>query len=261
VSAAATARRTILGALAVLFSALQLAGCQRSGRFREITLAAATSLRAVVPELAHAYVTLHPQVSVGATFGASGDLQKQVEGGAPIDAVMLASRRPVRVLGDADLVDVTTARVVATNTIVLVARKGGPKVTFATLDTIPPGERLAIGDPGAVPAGEYARAWLTSIGKWEGLQGRLVLGGDVGAVLAYARRGEAIAAIVYRTEARNVDDIVVLDEARGPDAPRPEVVAAIVHGARGAAEASAFLDFVAAPQGQRILSNFGFGPP
>jgi molybdate transport system substrate-binding protein len=134
-------------------------------------------------------------------------------------------------------------------------------LTFATLDTLPPGERVAIGDPSSVPAGEYARAWLSSLGTWEALQGHLVLGGDVAAVLTYARRGEVLAAVVYRTEVRGIDDVVILDEARGPSAPRPEVVGAVVSEGKNAAEAGAFLGFVAAPEGQRILADFGFGPP
>jgi len=184
-----------------------------------------------------------------------------VEGGAPIDAVLLAAARPVQELADEGRVDPTTRRVLATNTLVLVGRKGGPPLTFATLEALAPGEHLAIGEPGAVPAGEYARAWLTALGKWDALRGRLVLGGDVTAVLAYARRGEVAAAIVYKTEARGVADIVVLDEARGTGAPRAEVVAAVVRGARRADEAGAFIAFVASPDGQRILADFGFGPP
>ncbi len=136
-------------------------------------------------------------------------------------------------------------------------------MTFATLDTLAPGEHVAVGDPGAVPAGEYARTWLRSLGKWDALQrdGRLLFGGDVAAVLAYARRGEVPAAIVYRTEVRGVDDVVVLDEARGPGAPRPEVVGAVVRAARGAGEAGAFLAFAGSAEGQRVLADFGFGPP
>jgi molybdate transport system substrate-binding protein len=87
------------------------------------------------------------------------------------------------------------------------------------------------------------------------------MGGDVAAVLAYARRGEVAAAVVYRTEVRGVPDVVVLDEARGPSAPCPEVVGAVVRGARAAGEATAFLAFVRSPEGQKILADFGFGPP
>jgi molybdate transport system substrate-binding protein len=248
-----------------LLAALGIAACHRSPAgprpTGEITVAAAASLRTVFPELTRAYEAHRPGIRVAATFGASGDLAKQVEGGAPIDAVIFAAARPVDELAAAGYVEAGTRRVLATNELVLIGPRGGKPLTFATLDTLAPGEHVAIGDPGAVPAGAYARAWLTTLGEWQALQGRLVLGGDVAAVLAYARRGEVEAAVVYRTETRGVDDVVVLDEARGPGAPRPEVVAAVVRGARGAGEATAFLAFVASPEGQRILADFGFGPP
>ena len=250
-------RRTFGGTLA----ALVLSGCARPAPAGEVTVAAAASLRAVLPELARAYQARRPGVRVVASYGASGDLKKQVEGGAPVDAVLFAAAQPVDDLVAGGLVEPASWRVVASNALILIGPRGGRPLTFATLDALPPGEHVAIGDPGAVPAGAYAKTWLGAIGKWQALQGRLVLGGDVAAVLAYARRGEVAAAVVYRTEVRGVDDVVVLDEARGPGVPRPEVVGAVVRGSRAAGEAGGFLAFVGAPEGQRILADFGFGPP
>ena len=251
-------RRRWLAAAAVI----ALAACkERETATREITIAAAASLRAVLPELARVYQAAHPGVRVTMTYGSSGDLQKQVEGGAPVDAVMFASGKPVDALIAKGSAERPSRRVLATNELVLIGPKGGRPISFATLDSLAPGEMLAIGDPGAVPAGQYAREYLTALGKWRALDGKLVLGGAVAAVLAYARRGEVAAAIVYRTELRGITDVVVLDTATGPSAPRPEVVAAVVSAARAAGEASAFLAFVASPEGRKILADFGFGPP
>ncbi|MFT3769503.1 MAG: molybdate ABC transporter substrate-binding protein [Minicystis sp.] len=246
----------------VAMAAFALAGCREPApATREVTIATAASLRAVLPELARVYQTAHPGVQIATTFGSSGDLQKQVEGGAPVDAVIFVSAKPVDALVAKGRAEQPSRRVIATNQLVLIGPKGGQPITFATLDALAPGEMVAVGDPGAVPAGQYARDYLTSLGKWGALTGKLVLGGDVAAVLAYARRGEVRAAIVYRTETRGIADVVVLDEAKGPGAPRPEVVAAVVSGARAAGEAGAFLAFVASPEGQKILADFGFGPP
>jgi molybdate transport system substrate-binding protein len=259
------ARRRSLALLSLV--SLSLVGCARSAPASartEVTLAAAASLRAVLPALSQAYEATHAGTHLTATFGASGDLKRQVEAGAPIDAVLFAAARPVDELAAAGRVDPATRRVIATNVLVLIGPRGAHPVTFATLDTLAPGERVAVGDPGAVPAGEYARTWLRALGEWDALQSRLVLGGDVSAVLTYARRGEVAAAVVYRTETRGIDDVVVLDEARSTPsqkAPRPEVVGAVTTRAHAAAEAGAFLTFVGSPEGQRILADFGFGPP
>lgn len=222
--------------------------------------AAAASLRSVLPELFKAYGARHPGLRLAATYGASGDLRKQVEGGAPIDGVIFASGKPVDELIAAGRVEPASRKVLATNQLVLIGLKGSNPLTFETIDTLPEKEKIAIGDPGAVPAGQYAREYLQKLGKWGALQGRTVLGGDVGAVLAYARRGEVAAAIVYRTELHGIEDVVVLDEAKA-GAPRVEIVGAVVSGARAASEARAFLTFVAGPEGQKVLAAYGFGAP
>ncbi len=252
-------RRTAL--LALGLAGLALLGCSSRTSGGEITLAAAASLRRVLPDLSAAYEKAHPGAHVTATYGASGELEKQVEAGAPIDGVIFASKKPVDSLIEKGRADAATERVLASNQLVLIGPTGAKPVTFAALDALPAGEMLAIGDPGAVPAGQYARDYLQKLGKWEAVKGRLVLGADVSAVLAYAKRGEVAAAIVYRTEAMGISEVVILDEAKGPDAPRALVVGAVVRGAKAGGEAKAFLDFVASAEGQRLLAGAGFGPP
>jgi len=78
-------------------------------------------------------------------------------------------------------------------------------------------------------------------------------------VLVYVRRGEAVAAIVYRTELRGAADLALLDTARGPDAPHPQVVGGVVRG--GGDAAASFLELVSSSDGERVLASFGFGPP
>ncbi len=248
----------------VVVLALVLGACRQGGDSQDpegestsLTIAAASSLRHVMPALVAAYEARHPGVRVALTYGASGDLRRQVEGGAPIDAVVFASAGPVDSLVRAGLVAPGSRKVVATNQLVLVGPPGGPRLTFRTLGTLGPRELLAVGDPGAVPAGQYARDSLKELGLWESLRGRMVLGGDVAAVLAYARRGEVAAAIVYRTEVRGLSDVVLLDEARGEWAPRPEVVA----GAAREGRAADFVAFLGAPGALALWQEHGFGPP
>lgn len=240
---------------------MSLLGCGKGQtRDTEVMVAVAASLRNVTPELVKVYQEKHPTTKIAATYGASGDLKKQVEGGAPIDGVMFASAKPVDELIKAGRAEASSRRVLATNQLVLIGPLGSKPVTFATIDAVPEKEKIAIGDPGAVPAGQYARDYLEKLGKWSKIQGRLVLGGDVAAVLAYARRGEVAAAVVYKTEIRGINDVMILDYA-GAEAPRVELVAAAVTGAKAGGEAGAFVGFVASPEGQKILKDFGFGPP
>ena len=222
-------------------------------------LAVAASLRHVMPELVRTFAENDGGREIVVTYGGSGTLREQVEAGAPVDAVVFAGGPPVDQLIEAGYADAKSRRVVATNTLVLIAASGSEPVSFQAIERVPAREKIAIGDPASVPVGIYAAEAFRNLGKWEALQDRLVFGGHVAAVLAYARRGEVAVAVVYRTDALGLEDVVVLDEARGAWAPQPEVVAAVTNGGAAAARAHAFLDFLGSPRGREILERYGFG--
>jgi molybdate transport system substrate-binding protein len=244
--------------LAAALSALLPAG-GASGE-PEVTLAVAASLRSAMPVLIERFEAAQPGPHLVATYGGSGALQKQVEAGAPIDVVVLAAAEPVDALIAGGHARAETRRVIATNQLALIVPKGGAPIRFETLDQLPAGERVAIGDPASVPVGIYARQALRALGVWDRLADRLVPAPDVAAVLAYARRGEVGAAIVYKTDVRGIDDVEVREIAVGPWAPRPELVAAATSGSRAPARAEAVVTFLASPTAGSVLEQHGFGP-
>ena len=61
--------------------------------------------------------------------------------------------------------------------------------------------RLAMGEPAAVPAGVYGRAWLERQGAWARLEAKVVPFPTVTAVLSAVANGRVDAGIVYRTDA------------------------------------------------------------
>jgi molybdate transport system substrate-binding protein len=225
----------------------------------KIMVATAMSLRNVLPPLIDAFRKQSPAAEVVASYGASGDLRRQVEGGAPIDAVIFAAASDVDMLVERGEI-AGGKRVIASNSLVLIGPRGAEPLTFETIDRVPAGEYIAIGDPKTVPAGRYAQEVLQALNKWDAVQNRLVLGGHVAAVLQYARRGEVAAAVVYGTDIKDVDDVVVLDHAGGQWAPRIETVAAVVAGGKEAT-ARAFVDFLETPAARAIFTAHGFGAP
>lgn len=242
--------------VAVLLAA---AGCHhRHDGHAPVRVGAAASLRGVMPELAQAFQR-KSGIRVSITYGASWDLAAAVEDGTALDAVVLASAAPVDRLVAGGHADAGSRRELAHNGLVLVSRDANSDLRFANLDELRPGTRIGVGDPKRVPAGRYARDYLSAIGVWNAMQPYAVYGGDVAAVLALAQRGAVTAAIVYRTDARAASGIQVLDEATGPHAPVATVVGAAVHGAL-AGEGGRFLAFVASPEGQTILRRHGFEP-
>jgi molybdate transport system substrate-binding protein len=213
-----------------------------------------------MPEMIEAFRREHGGGEVTVSYGASGKLRQQIEAGAPIDVAVFASAQQVDLLVErGDAVD-GTRQVIATNSLVLIGPRGTAPLTFANIDSAAASEMIAIGEPDSVPAGHYARQALRGLGKWEALQGRLVYGGHVAAVLQYARRGEVAAAVVYSTDAQGVEDIVVLDRATGTWAPRVETVAVAVKGG-DETRARALLAFLGSEKAREIFASHGFGPP
>jgi len=253
-------RRALVG----LATALLVPACHRGkneGARAEVQLGVAVSLRGVMPSLIEAFGRDHRRPKIAAVYGPSGDLRKRVQDGAPLDAVLFAAPEPVDQLVASRHVIAETRKVVAHNRLVLIGPRGGARVGWQTLDALPAGEKLAIGEPNVVPAGTYAKRALEALGKWDALKDRLLFGGDVAAVLAYVRRGEVAAGIVYATEVRGLDDIVLLEEASGPWAPRADVVVGAtvdIAGASHSGPARSFLEFLLTPEAQGIFRQYGF---
>src|SRR5258708_6551397 len=62
-------------------------------RAQDVTLSVAVSLKEVTEELGRGFMAAHPGVTLRYNFGASGDLQKQIEAGAPGDGFLSAAQR------------------------------------------------------------------------------------------------------------------------------------------------------------------------
>jgi molybdate transport system substrate-binding protein len=100
---------------ALLFTLVALAGCQSKPTHNEIIVGAATSLRHVLPKVVDVLEKVCPQTKVVVTYGASGDLARQVEGGAGVDDVVFASKAPLDKLLQTGRIEATSTRVVGTN--------------------------------------------------------------------------------------------------------------------------------------------------
>lgn len=240
--------------LVLLLSPWILSGC-RSEPVSSLTIAAASSLRTVLPALIDAAPI--EDTSIHATYAASGVLRQEVEAGAPVDLMIFAAGAPIDRLIHDGYAEKSSRRVIATNALVLVVPKGAGRITFEALAGLLPKTRIAVGDPRTVPAGHYAQRALSRLGVWDKLNSNLVYGANVAAVLAYARRGEVDAAIVYATDAATTSDVTVTDRATGSWAPHPIIAAALRTGAPEAAHS--FLDFLLSDRGQAILRAHGFG--
>lgn len=243
-----------LGLIALVVGAL--AACApREKAAQPVTVFAAASLTDVLGAVAEDYERETGQ-PIRLSFAGSGAVARQVEAGAPADVVVLADRPWMDRLQTAGAVTAASRRDLVGNTLVLIAAsdariEGDPLEWLRTS-----GGRLAVGDPDSVPAGAYARDWLTGRGLWDGLQPSLVMASDVRAVLAFVARGEARLGVVYASDARTTYAVRVV--LTPPEAEQPEIVypAALTPSASPAA--ARFLDHLRSPEAAARFREYGF---
>lgn len=223
-----------------------------------ITISAASSLMEAMQEIKEVYETNH-DVELVFNFGGSGKLAQQIEQGAPVDVFLSASARWMNTLEEKNQIDLSTRQTITGNKLVLI----GNVDTNIQIDSLKeikelPIEKVAIGNPESVPAGQYTKEALESINIWTGLQNKFVLAKDVRQVLTYIETGNIEVGFVYKTDAYASNDVTILKEVESSYHEAILYPGAIVSRSRHKEEAEAFLHFLLSSSGQAILNKHGF---
>ncbi len=250
-----------LAALALLTAVLSMD--PRPAHAQEVTLSVAISMKEVVEELGRRFMAARPGVTLRYNLGSSGELQKQIEAGAPIDLFISAAPRQMDELEKKGLVLAATRRVFARNVLTVV------KPADSRIDLTKPSDlldprvtKIVIGSPKTVPVGQYAEESLRALGLWERLQAKLVFAENVRQALDYVARGEVDAGFVYTTDAATRAKQVKEAFRPAEDTYRPILYpVAVVAGAKHPAVAQAYVDLLLSRDGQAVLARFGFLPP
>ena len=117
--------------------------------------------------------------------------------------------------------------------------------------------RLAIGDPGSVPAGNYGKLALTKLGLWDSVRNKLAPTGDVRQALALVSRGEAPLGIVYQTDV-TADPGVGVVSVFPPDSYAPIVYPIAELASTRKPEADRYLAWLRAPAAAAFFERQGF---
>jgi molybdate transport system substrate-binding protein len=230
---------------------------------QEVLLSVAVSLKDAVEELGRGFTASRPGVTLRYNFGASGDLQKQIEAGAPVDVFLSAASRQMDELEKQKLIVAASRRAFARNVLTVVKPADSRVDITKSADLLDARVgKIVIGQPKTVPAGQYAEESLRALGLWDRLQPKLIFSENVRQALDYVARGEVDAGFVYATDAAARTQ-GVKEAFRPPeDTYRPVVYpGAVVTASRHAALAQAFLDLLSGPQGRTVLAKYGFQPP
>jgi molybdate transport system substrate-binding protein len=230
---------------------------------QELTLSVAISMKEAVEEIGRHFVQARSGVRLYYNFGGSGELQKQIEAGAPVDVFVSAADRQMNALERKGLILPGSRRTFARNVLSVIV-PAEARLTLARADGLlqPQVQRIAIGNPRTVPAGQYAEESLRALGLWDALRSKLVFGENVRQVLEYVARGEVEAGFVYVTDLAGRSG-VVREAFRPPHSSYGPVTypVAVVAGSRHAALGQAFIDLLLSGEGQKTLARLGFQPP
>jgi molybdate transport system substrate-binding protein len=218
----------------------------------EILVFAAASLTDSLQEIGKAYV-LKTGTAVQYSFGASNDLARQIQAGAPADVFFSADTAKMDALEKAGLVRHEDRREFLSNRLAVVVLSDSGKSVKGPRDLLR-FSKIALADPSAVPAGIYAKKWLEEAGVWKEIAERVVPTLDVRAALAAVESGGVGAGVVYSTDAKISGKVRVLFETSGD----PAILYSVAPVARAGKAAAGFVEFLRGKEAAAVFSRAGF---
>jgi len=227
----------------------------------EITVFAAASLSDALDQIAKDYRKQSPDDTVRFNFAGSNMLARQIREGAPADIFFSADEAQMDILARAELLAPDTRRTLLANTLVIVVTPDSKLAITGASDLLAPAlRRLALGEPTAVPAGVYAKAWLTRAGIWEKLTTaqKIIPCENVRAALAVVESGNADAAIVYHTDALISKKTRIAYQVPAEETPGIDYPIALIKNSRNPDAAKKFAAYLASPEAMKTFAQFGF---
>ncbi len=247
----------------LLFLVSLAVGCDRAGANgganRPLVVFAAASMGDAIREVADGFERAHG-AGVEISAAGSGILRRQIETGAPCDVFISADAEHMDRLEAAGRIEPDTRCDIASNTLVIVARRrdATPWPDPEPLRD-PAIGRIAVGNPDYVPAGRYAREALKRHGLWSALASRLVYADNVRLVLGQMTLGAIDCGIIYRSDVAGTDSAnVVYEFAANAHSPIRYPAAAVARDGLHPG-AAAFCAYLRSDEAKAILRGHGFG--
>jgi molybdate transport system substrate-binding protein len=219
-----------------------------------LVVSVAASMNDALAEIAGLYRAA-TGVAVAINTGGSNTLARQIVEGAPAALFLSADEIQMDLVENAGRVVPGTRTRLLSNALAIIVPTD--KVRSVTMEQVLNGRvnRIAMGEPNAVPAGVYGRRYFERQGAWASIAPKVVPFPTVRGVLAAVEAGRVDAGVVYRTDAMR-SRVSVIATAADPGIVHS---AAVIAGPEAAA-ARAFLDFLKGDGARAVFDKHGFGP-
>lgn len=221
-----------------------------------LTISAAASLKDSMMEVKKEFEKQHPTIQVVFNFGGTGSLRKQVEQGAPSDVFLSASKKDYERLVDRGLIDSSLGGSFLTNRLVIIAPASSRNPNLNELSRSK--DKLAIGNPAFVPAGNYAKQALMGMDKWNMVKDQLVLAKDVRGVLTLVENQSVSFGIVYASDLTASEKVKSVQEINPSYHSKIGYYAGVLQSSKHPKEAAAFYKFVISDKRKATFERFGF---
>ncbi len=216
---------------------------------------AAASLKKTFTEIGETFERQNPGTTVAFSFAGSSDLVAQIIAGAPADVFAAADITTMTKATDAGLVAGSPVDFAA-NTLTIVTPPGNPAGVAFFADLAQPDVAVVVCAP-QVPCGSATEKLETATGV---TLTPVSEESSVTDVLNKVTTGEADAGLVYVTDAAAAGDkVTAVDFPESTTVVNTYPIVALT-GAADPSSATAFVDFVTGPDGQRVLAAGGFEP-
>ncbi len=233
----------------------------------DVTVFAASSLKTALDGVAAAW-----QAETGGTtaisYAGSPALARQILSGAPAEVFISAAPEWMDVVAEAGLLRDGSRIDLLSNTLVLIAHGPGadkqdvpPVILDASMNlaAILDGGKLSMAMVDSVPAGQYGREALVSLGLWDSVEASVAQSENVRAALQFVALGEAPLGVVFLSDAiADADSVHIV--AHFPESSHRRIIYSAALTSSASPEAATFLDHLSTPAAQAMFTAQGFIP-
>ncbi len=196
---------------------------------------------------------------VKASYAASSALAKQLEQDAPAEIFISADLDWMNFASGKGLIKADSRINLLGNRLVLVAPKGSDtRIDVKSGFHLPlkDGQRLAMANVDAVPAGKYGKAALEKLGAWSEVKDHVAQAENVRAALLLVSRGEAPLGIVYQTDAASDPNVVIV--GKFPEDSHPPIIYPAALTPKATAVGVSLFDFIKSDKAKPYFEAQGF---
>jgi len=254
----------------VLLSLLFVIGCNQTTKTNHspssgaavqrpnLTISIAATLKDAMEEIKLLYGKQKSNVNLIYNFASSGNLQQQIEQGAPFDVFFSGGTQQMEALQQKGLLIEGTRKNVLNNQIVLIVPKNSIGITDFKDLTNTRIKKVALGEPRSTTVGQSAEEVLTTLKILDQVKAKAVYAKDARQALRYVESGNTDAGIVFFPDAKSTQKVRLVSIAPATTYSPIVLQIAVLKSSKNVNAAKDFIQFLSGNQAKTVFKKQGF---